>query len=157
MPKPVWRDPATRRTLSPIEIESHVLTGWRAWRGRPRQAGLVELELSLDGSTIEECSARAAQPHDFSGVFDFDFDAEEVAVELKEEACRRELGVPTRVTRRIAILRPWRPVRVLLNGKADYHTQRWYYLREYHLVLCQPPVPESALEVRFVDLQEDLQ
>ena len=65
-------------------------------------------------------------------------------------------NLPRSRTRQIALLRPWKPVRVLLNGRSATYSGQYYLLREYHLALCTGPVPDQLEPPRFVDLQADL-
>ena len=90
-------------------------------------------------------------------VFDFQFaEMDEVRVTLRAERCWQQLGIPRRRTHQVASLRPWRPVRVLLNGRHSSTAGQYYSLVEYGLVLCVEPAPDEVGEARLVDLQADL-
>lgn len=45
---------------------------------------------------------------------------------------------------------------MIINGKADWYSDRYYYLQDYHVVLCAAPRGESVLPVRMFDFQADL-
>ena len=79
-----------------------------------------------------------------------------VSIVLEREACLRETGLPPRATRKIAALKPWQPVQVVLNGYRDTPPLRMYSLQDRHLILCSGDMPEALSPARRVDLQEDL-
>jgi hypothetical protein len=115
---------------------------------------LVELGSASDLPSIRPMQG---QQKTLIGVFAVSFvSADLVRVTLRGEECARTVGSPRRRTRQIALLRPWEPVRVLLNGRFGGFSGQHYFLREYHLALCSGPVPERVEAPRLVDLQADL-
>lgn len=159
IPKEVWRDPACKRTFMPIEVSHLVTNAWKSSRPATAERGSIVQLLQPDGSAKEPPSVRPLQggQKEFIGVFDVSFVSPDRAkVTLREEECVRRVGSPRRHTRQIALLRPWQPVRVLLNGRSASYSGQYYLLREYHLALCTGDVPEQLDPPRFVDLQADL-
>ncbi len=157
IPKSIWRLSATPRTLCPLPVDRLILDCWQEYSpGLLEQNAFIELQLTATGERVGPPGVRTVKQRDWVRLFDFEFETEEVKVVLKEEGCRKEVYTPRRTTRQIAQLKAWKPVRVLLNGKADWHDGRFYYLQDYHLVLCSGPAPSSLPEVRLIDLQEDI-
>jgi hypothetical protein len=158
-PKHVWRDSSFCRTLKPIEV-SHLITGaWKSNQAGSAQKGSIVMSLDPEGFAKQAPSVRAIQGEqkDFIGVFDVSFvAADRVQVVLREEECARRLASPGYRTRQIALLKPWKPIRVLLNGRSGSYSGTYYLLREYHLALCCHPTPDHLSEPRFLDLQVDL-
>jgi len=117
------------------------------------------IQLQQDGSATDAPSIRPVQGQQkaFIGVFDVSFTSpDRVKVTLREEECARHLGTPHHRTRQIALLRPWKPLRVLLNGRCGSYSGQYYVLKEYHLVLCTGLTPERFGPTRCLDLQADL-
>ena len=83
-----------------------------------------------------------------------------VKLRMQEEACRKELNTPPRSSQHLATLAFWKPMRVLLNGKSDWHEGvRFYVLQDYHIVLCNDSDDSQRKlfsSVQFFDLQADL-
>lgn len=159
VPKRVWREPSFQRRLAPIEVAPLIASAWNAGRSELLERSCLELSLQLDGSPESAPTIHPMQGNQKAGVavFDVSFVAEDGArVILREEECSRQLGTPRRHTRQIGLLRPWKPVRILLNGRSASSSGQHYSLREYHLVLCNEPVPEQTERGRLVDLQADL-
>ena len=157
MPKDLWRSPGRQRTLAPIDAESLIMSVYGAY---PQRDAILSMSLNPDGSPIGPPSIREMQQgtqKGYAGVFDLSIEANgEVRVTLRDEDCLRQLGIPRRGTRQIGTLRTWRPLRILLNGRMSDYSGQIYIVREYHLVLCNEPVPALLEPERFVDLQEDL-
>ena len=99
---------------------------------------------------------RGLKHQDAAGIFDLVTTNDQVKLRLSQEACRREVYTPRRSPQYIATLRTWEPIRVIINGKADWHSDRYYYLQDYHVVLCDGPRGESLLPQRTFDFQADL-
>jgi len=78
-----------------------------------------------------------------------------VAVWLDELRCL-SLGTPRRKERRLAILKPWAPVLVLLNGRAASYSGQCYNVVEYRLLLRYGPPPLEIPEPKVIDLQAAL-
>lgn len=78
-----------------------------------------------------------------------------VAVWLDEKRCA-SLGTPRRKGRRLALLKPWSPVKVLLNGRAAYNSGQYYNVVEYRLLLRLGPAPSEMPEAKVIDLQAAL-
>lgn len=158
-PKEVWRSPSFSRTLTPIQVDRSIINAWQSnWLGCTEQVSVV-VSLGEDGSPngLPFVHPIEGQQKDFIGVFDVSFtSADRVEVILREEQCASKLGSPKRRTRLLAVLRPWKPVRVLLNGRFDGYSGQNYLLLEYHLALCTGGVPDRLEPPRFVDLQADL-
>ena len=156
VPKHAWRDPAGQRTLAPFEAMQVIANTWKAHRNKIVEYGSISISLDLDGSAIgvqAVHSCKREQP-EFIGVFEMSFvDDDRVKVFLREEECSRQLGSPRRHTHQIALLRPWQPVRILLNGRRSSHSEQNYLLLEYHLTLCADPVSDTQNPTQFVDLQ----
>jgi hypothetical protein len=157
--KQAWRDPKCKRTLETIDLESILRDVWQAhWTAAPDR-GFLAVTLLADGSP-----ENAALVHPIAerrsgriGVFDLWYlSPDRVRVTLREEACTHQLGSPRRRTRQIAILQPWKPVRVLLNGRYSSYSGQYYSLLDYYLVLLTESFPLCLQTTRFVDLQADL-
>lgn len=138
MTKEEWRERTRERTLPPFSLV-------------PFLGEDGSLLVSPDGLRVEERTAFAAPG--FIGVFAV---RGSFAVELREEACSSLFGSPRRATRRIAVLRPWQPVRVILNGRRANYSGQTYTVGDYHFVLRAGLVPEALAPARLVDLQADL-
>lgn len=92
-----------------------------------------------------------------AGVLEFSSDAQErINVTLLAEPCAHRLGIPGRASCRIASLKPWDPIRIVLNGRAAYDSGQLYTLEDYHLTLCCEPMPQRMPDLRVMDLQADL-
>lgn len=78
-----------------------------------------------------------------------------VEVWLDELRCL-SLGTPRRKQRRLALLKPWAPVKVLLNGRAASYSGQYYNVVEYRLLLRLGPVPSEMPEAKVIDLQAAL-
>lgn len=158
-PKHLWRESSYCRTLAPIEVR-HVIRGaWETFQGEAAEQGAIAVSLALDGSAKDNQAVHAiqGQAKSFIGVFEASFISEDrVKVVLREEDCARRTGAPGRHTRQIALLRPWKPIRVLLNGRGADHSGQFYLMLEYHLALCTGPAPDDIGPARLVDLQVDL-
>lgn len=160
IPKSVWRSSTGSRRFTTVEVSQVIAGTWKSHRQQVEaEAAVIVVPLQLDGSAKEApriCAIQGGQKA-YIGVFDVSFVSTElVKVTLREEECGRRLGLPSRPTREIALLRPWRPVRVLLNGRSASYSGQYYQLLEYHMVLCAGAVPEQLEPTRFVDLQADL-
>jgi hypothetical protein len=154
-----WRDASSLRTFAPIEVGSLIRNAWEANRSDAAEQGSIVASLMPDGAARSTRAVRGLQIErsELIGVFEVSFLApDRVKVTLREEACTSRLGSPKRHTRQIALLRPWKPVRVLLNGRSASYSGQYYSLREYHLALCIEPRPERLGPTRIVDLQSDL-
>jgi hypothetical protein len=160
IPKEQWRLPSARRTLDPITVEPLFLRALREWRSNPICPAIVESDVSLDGGKIHNPVIRTAKQNDCTGVFLVQFVEHGVKLRTQEEACRKELNTPRRASRHLATLAFWKPVRVLLNGKIDWHEGvRFYLLQDYHIVLCNDSVDSKRKlfsSIQFFDLQADL-
>jgi hypothetical protein len=161
IPKDMWRDPSCHRTLMPIEVSHLITNAWKSNQPAVAEKGSIVMSLQPDGSAKEPPSVHPIQGEqkDFIGVFDVSFiSLDRVKVTLREEECARRVGSPRRNTRQIALLQPWKPLRVLVNGRSSGfgYSSQLYILREYHLALCADPAPDRLAAPRFVDLQADL-
>jgi hypothetical protein len=143
----------------PIEVDRQITNAWKSNRSEVAEQGSIVMTLQPDGSAKNAPSVHPIQgpQKDFIGVFDVSFQSpDRVNVTLREEECARRVGSPKRRTRRIALLRPWKPIRVLFNGRCASHSGQYYLLQEYYLALCTDPVPDRLGSTRFIDLQADL-
>ena len=158
IPKPVWRDPCCRRTLMPIEVSRLITNAWKSNQAEVIEQASIVVSLQPDGSPKRgSVHPIQGQQKDFIGVFDVSFlSLDRVTVTLRQEECARRVASPGHRTRQIALLRPWKPLRVLLNGRSASHLGQYYLLQEYHLALCTDPTPDRLGTPRFVDLQADL-
>ena len=160
IPKEQWRLPSTHRTLDPITVEPLFLRALKEWRSNPISPAIVESEVSLDGGEIQSPVIRTAKQIDCTGVFLVQFVDRGVKLRMQEEACRKELNTPPRSSRHLATLALWKPMRVLLNGKGDWHEGvRFYLLQDYHIVLCNDSDDSKRKlfsSMQFFDLQADL-
>lgn len=155
-PKAVWRAPTTRRTFAPLALPPLVSAALRAWEANFVERGIVEGEADGDGSLLHPPSARTAQERDYAGVFDLAFSQDGVKVRLSQEACVRALRSPRRRSAHLATLRAGEGLRIVLNGKADWPSGRFYYLRDYHLVFCDGLTGSDCPVLRTMDLQANL-
>jgi hypothetical protein len=149
IPKAEWRDPACRRTLPPIDAEPILRRLWEAHHRQMPEQGFLEVSLDSEKATT-------IQPKTRAGIFDFDSSPDGAKVVLREEACSSLIGLPRRPTRQIGLLRPWRPLRILLNGRTGSYSGQFYHLLECHAMLCNEPMPDALGPTRLVDLQADL-
>lgn len=78
-----------------------------------------------------------------------------VAVWLDELRCL-SLGTPRRKDRRLALLKPWTLVKVLLNGRAASYSGQYYNVVEYRLLLRHGPAPLELPAAKVIDLQAAL-
>ena len=156
MPKAVWRKPSTCRTLPPVVLEPLIDSALQNSQAQHTPANLIESEVAADGSRITNRISRKLKESDWAGVFDFTVAGQDVKIRLSQEACGREVYTPRRSSQFLAVLKPWEPIRVILNGKADWHSDRYYYLQDYYVILCGPVRAEVLLSVRTFDLQADL-
>jgi hypothetical protein len=157
LPKSIWRLPSTRRTLPPLtRLQSLLETALHEWAAEDKSPALIEGEISEDGLSVTPRRPRGLKHQDSAGVFDLVTTNDQVKLRLSQEACRREVYTPRRSPQYIATLRMWEPIRVIINGKADWHSDRYYYLQDYHVILCDRPRGESLLAVRTFDFQADL-
>ena len=159
IPKNVWRNSSCRRTLMPIEVTHLIASTWKSNRREAAEQGSIVMSLEPDGSARDTQAVHPiqGQQKDFIGVFEVSFiSPDRVKMTLREEECARNVGSPGRRTRQIALLRPWKPIRVLLNGRSASYSGQYYLLREYHLALCTDPTPDRLGPTRFVNLQADL-
>lgn len=155
-PKAVWRAPTTRRTFAPLALAPLVSAAFRVWEANFVERGIVECEADGDGSLLHPPSARTARELDYAGVFDLAFSQDCVKVRLSREACARALPSPSRRSTHLATLRAGEGLRIILNGKADWPSGRFYYLRDYYLVFCDGLTGSECPELRTMDLQADL-
>jgi len=159
IPKQTWRDPSCIRTLAPLDCGPTISHAWKSHQIEITGQCTIAIDLHPDGSPSH---APAIQPvrgsHPvFIGVFAVSFvSPEDAKITLREEECARILGVPRRPTRHIARLRPWKPVRILLNGRSANNSGQYYQIREYHFTLCTGSAPERIEPAQFLDLQADL-
>jgi hypothetical protein len=155
-PKSIWRDASFRRTMHPVEISSTVLSAWTSHHSELVEQGVIAVSLEADGSQSSPGVLHPMQSEHkkILGSLEISFTAPDtVKVILRGDKLH---GVPKRATRQIAVLRPWRPIRILMNGRFDAHSDRFYTLSEYHLALCNDPAVERLPSPRFIDLQADL-
>ena len=107
--------------------------------------------LALKSVTVSKLKARhrngALEVHTLDSAF---------KLKLNGEACQHQVYTPRRNSRHLAALAFWKPIRVLLNGKADWSSGRYYYLQDYHVVLCNESMPSSLPAPELMDLQADL-
>jgi len=156
MTKDLWRVSSTCRTLQPLTLEPLVSAALSDTTCEAPPANLIEYEVSADSSAIQSRISRRLKEHDSAGVFDLAIAGEAVRMRLSQEACRREVYTPRRSSQFLASLKPWEPIRVILNGKADWSSGRFYYLQDYHVILCSPVGSYVLLTVRTFDFQADL-
>src|SRR5262249_27241709 len=130
--KSIWRLPSTRRMLPPItQLQPLVDKALHVWTVKHASMVLIEGEISEDGSDVRTRVPRLLKPYDSAGVFDLSATDEKVKLRISQEGCRREVHTPRRSSQYLATLRPWEPIRVILNGKADWHSDRYYYLLDH--------------------------
>ena len=117
---------------------------------------LIESNVAEDGIEVKAGVVRTLEGDDSAGIFDLSIIDQQVRLRLSQEACRREVYTPRRSSRFLTVLKPWTPIRVILNGKADWPSGRYYYLQDYHVVLCDPSPIDGPFSVRTFDFQADL-
>jgi hypothetical protein len=157
--KEMWREPFCHRTIAPSDTEPLIKSTWLTNQAELPAQGSLELALHPNGLPQHAPSIRTlqSQVQAVIGVFAVSFISDDRAkVVLSEEECSRQLGIPRRPSRQIALLQPWRPVRVLLNGRTASHWGQHYLVDEYHLTLCTEPMPDRLDAPRIVDLQANL-
>ena len=113
MPKHLWRQPSTCRTLLPILLDPIVGQALQCRTSHhPTGYGVVEAELSIDGDHLEKRTERTGRvKKDWSGVFNVTTVGCQVKLSLSQEACHREVYTPRRSTQYLATLKPWEPTR----------------------------------------------
>ncbi|HUS04906.1 MAG TPA: hypothetical protein VMZ52_01320 [Bryobacteraceae bacterium] len=156
LPKAQWRARSTRRTLDPLAIEQPVHNALQEWRGSSISPAIVESEIDINGTETRQIAVRKAKRTDSSGVFQIEYVGKDVRLTLLEEACSREVHWPRRPSRYLVTLTVWKPVRVLLNGQADWDRERYYYLQDYHVLACDHSQEALSPGMQFFDLQADL-
>lgn len=77
--------------------------------------------------------------------------ADEVSVVVRGSWWR-----PRRESFQIALLRPWKPIRLLTNGRQSSYSGQMYFIRDQYLTLCANPIPEDIPTPRLVNLEADL-
>lgn len=159
--KEIWRTPNTRRTLSAIDVTDLIAGNWKTHRTEVGPRGYIELSLSADGKATENPPSfhplEEQQARFFAGLFEFVYLSWfEVRLTLREEQCATVLPKPYRPNRALGTMAPWKPVRVLLNGRFADHDDSVYVLQEYYVALCCDPAPIEIEPVRLIDLQADL-
>jgi hypothetical protein len=118
---------------------------------------IIESDLAQGGTELSTAVPRNAKETDWAGVFELRTTGKEIKLRLSQEACSREVHTPRRSSQYVATLQPWEPIRLILNGKADWPSGRLYYLQDYHVVLCgADSCPENLPPVRTFDFQADL-
>ncbi|QOY88348.1 hypothetical protein [Paludibaculum fermentans] len=85
-----------------------------------------------------------------------DFSGTGLNVRLSQEACLQALPSPKRASRHLATLQDGATVRIVLNGKADWPSGRYYYLQDYHVIFRCGAAETGFEEPRTIDLQADL-
>jgi len=153
IPKALWRQRDTRRTFDAFPLAAIVNN--QLANGLPAEATLRIVELAPDAASVTRQHSRAWKEIDHLAVFRTNRSSESVKIALDAQACN-SLGAPSRPSQHLATLEAWQPLRVVLNGRADYSSGRYYFLREYHLIFCPGTNRESLRETRTVDLQADL-
>lgn len=157
MPKSVWRSAQTRRTLPSMETETLIQSILRRLHKDLKTPALVEVQVSTDNGEPRIEKILEANCPSSDQLLNFKWNEEGgIDVVLREEGCLRAVGVPRRSTRRIAILQPWRPMRIILNGFFGGYHERWYCLSDRLMILCDHEPPQSLVETHVVDLQGDL-
>lgn len=86
-------------------------------------------------------------------IFSLRRDSEGIALHLDAKRAASLLGEPRRADMRLAFLRPNAPIRISVNGKYDYRTQRTYihtgyifeYLGEFTRFELRPAVDAAAV------------
>ena len=157
MPKDVWRLPSTRRSLLTLTLSESLLDAvLLAWTPQDDSRTLIQSDVAEDGIKVKTEAMRTLKDEDSAGIFDLRTTGQKVKLRLSQEACRREVYAPRRSSQFLTDLKPWEPIRVILNGKADWHSGRQYYLQDYHVILCDMPRPDGPLLVRTFDFQADL-
>jgi hypothetical protein len=157
MPKDIWRLPSTHRTLPPlISLESLLDAALLVRTPQDGSPALIESQVAEDGIQVKTEVVRTLKDNDSAGIFDLRITGQKVTLRLSQEACRREVYTPRRSSQFLTDLKPWAPVRVILNGKADWSSGRSYYLQDYHVILCDLPRPDGPFAVRTINLQADL-
>jgi hypothetical protein len=144
VPKATWRDASHHRTLLPIDVAGLIKSTWRSNQLEVAEQSSIVVPIEMDGDPKDTPSIRPIQGQQkgFIGVFEVSFvSPDEVKVVLREEECARRIGSPKRRTRELALLWPWKPVRVLLNGRYGSYSGQYYLLREYHLDFARTPYP----------------
>jgi hypothetical protein len=77
-------------------------------------------------------------------------------VKLSEQGCFHAVHQPRRSSRHLPTLHCWEPIQVVLNGKADWTSGRFYYLKHYLIVLANESFPERLAPSKIFNLQADL-
>jgi len=120
------------------------------WRTHPEARVLAP----ADPAELEKMPVGWTGRDSFTKVFHLTPGDEGYEIFLRGGACRAAFGEPIRPDRRLAILRPGIPLRVILNGRFDWTHDRLYGVADYYLFLRATPKDWSKLKT--IDLQEDL-
>ncbi|MGJ5818924.1 hypothetical protein [Paludibaculum fermentans] len=137
-------------------MERWVGTVIHGWAASPIERAIVECDVDLDGALLKPPAIRAARDLDCAGVFGFGFTKDSLKVRLDQEACQRMLPSPKRRSRHLANLSQGTAIRVVLNGKADWPSGRYYYLLDFHVIFHGAAATEGIDMRRTFDLQADL-
>ena len=156
MPKQVWRLPSTRRTLDPISIDPLVARAWQQALKEPALPVTIVADIEGDPPAIKSTAIRKTKPRDRSGALEVHVSGQVVKLKLNGEACRQQVYTPRRNTQHLGTLQLWEPVRVKLNGKADWSSGRFYYLQDYYVVICGQSLPGKLPTPRLMNLEADL-
>lgn len=141
MPKSVWRAVDTLRTFTPSNIFPFVASAWKTSNDQDSPF-LIESDMDVSHRP-RKTAVRKANKIKYSGVFRLQID-DRLKVHLDTQACKRELHAPERLSRHLATLRPWHTLRVLLNGNADWHSESYFFVREYHVLSSRLPLAQSC-------------
>lgn len=120
------------------------------WRTHP-EARVISL---ADPAELEKLPAGWSGDELLTKVFHFTLGDEGYDIHLISEACRMVFREPKRAARRLAILRPSVPTRVILNGRFDRNNDQLYGVADYYFFLRTAPNDWSKLKT--IDLREDL-
>lgn len=156
MPKAVWRTPSTRRTLAGFQIDSFLTSAWRQWMDQAISPAMVSCDLEAEPLALKSVTVRKLKPRDYSGALEIHLADSVFKLRLNAEGCRRQVYTPRRNSKHLAPLTFWKPIRVLLNGRAGWYSGQFYYLQDYHVVLCNESMPSSLPAPDLIDLQADL-
>ena len=154
MSKSEWRSSSTRRTLDPIAIDPFVSRAFAEWQSNPISPAIVESQIKSDDQ-LDGLQVRKAEQTECSGVFLLQFVAGGVRLRISEEGCHRERCRPRQLSQYLTTLEPWKPVRVLLNGKGNTWDDPYYLMQDYHMVLCDDTERKEHATQLF-DLQINL-
>ncbi|MEO8028501.1 MAG: hypothetical protein ABI823_18615 [Bryobacteraceae bacterium] len=157
MAKEVWRKPTTRRTFSILAAGPMLVQAWNESLETLIRQGVVRADLTADGqSLVATAEVKEAAETVRAAIFSFEFRPGAIALKIEPSLCVSAVGLPRRDALRIGSLTPWNPIRVLINGRANFTSGPIYSVADYYVCLAEGDPPAVFADAKLHDLQADL-